>query len=304
MSTGILSNSKAIWGLGLLAFAAVCYFCINYHLPSIAGSSTAVAVPAATAALASSNLEARFFNGKVVLNGTLPDQSAKAQVVAKAKELYGDGNFVDNLKINAQTAFPSSGWLSSALALLPYANRINNEGGFALDANSVVVRGLVDSDDIKSKLIADTTAAVGKTVRVEDKVLVKGKVTEAQASDFQAKLNQMIAGKIVEFDTGSDRLTDKGKAVLDEMVKVLAEVPGIPVEIGGHTDSRGNAASNLNLSQRRARTCLQYLSEKGVDAKRLSSKGYGATKPVADNNTPEGLQRNRRIEFNLQKEGK
>lgn len=302
--SSILSNSKAIWGLGLLAFAALCYFCINYHLPSIAGSNSAAAVPAATAALASSNLEARLLNGKVILNGTLPDQSAKAQVVAKAKELYGDGNYVDNLKISNQTALPSAGWLGSALALMPYAKQVNNEGGFALDANSVVVRGLVDSDDIKTKLISDATAAVGKTVRVEDKVLVKGKVTEAQASDFQAKLNQMLVGKIVEFDTGSDSLTDKGKAVLDQMVKVLAEVPGVPVEIGGHTDSRGNASANMSLSQRRARTCQQYLSEKGVDAKRLSSKGYGSTKPIADNNTPEGLQRNRRIEFTVQKEAK
>lgn len=300
----ILSNSKAIWGLGLLAFAAVCYFCINYHLPSIAGSNAAVAVPAATTALASSNLEARLFNGKVILNGTLPDQSAKAQIVAKAKELYGDGNYIDNLKISNQTALPSAGWLGSALSLMPYANKINNEGGFAMDANSVVVRGLVDSDEIKSKMIADATAAAGQAVRVEDKVIVKGKVTDAQASDFQAKLNQMLVGKIVEFDTGSDQLTDKGKAVLDQMVSVLAQVPGIPVEIGGHTDSRGNAAANLNLSQRRARTCLQYLGEKGVDAKRLSSKGYGSIKPIADNNTPEGLQRNRRIEFTVLKEGK
>jgi outer membrane protein OmpA-like peptidoglycan-associated protein len=92
--------------------------------------------------------------------------------------------------------------------------------------------------------------------------------------------------------------------VLDEMVNVLADAPGIPVEIGGHTDARGPAIFNQTLSQRRARACLRYLAQKGVAAQRLSSKGYGSTKPLADNNTPEGQQRNRRIEFTVQKVGK
>jgi OmpA-OmpF porin, OOP family len=304
MSSNVLSSSKAIWSLGLLAFAILCFFCISSHAPQLLGlSASTVALPAATT-LASTNLEARLLNGKVTLTGTLPDESAKAQLLARAKELYGDGNFMDNVKVSNQTAFPTGDWLGSALALLPFASRMNNEGGFALDGKTVTVRGLVETDDTKSKLIADTVSAVGKDVRVEDKIMVRGKITAAQASDFQARLNQMLVGKIVEFDTNSDLLTDKGKAVLDEMVKVLGEVPGVPVEIGGHTDSRGNAGLNQNLSQRRARSCLQYLVQKGVDARRLSSNGYGSLKPIADNNTPEGQQRNRRIEFNVLKEGK
>ena len=303
MNGKILSSNTAVWSIGLLAFALLCYMCVSWHAPQFAGLGSA-AVPSVTTALGSPNLEARLFNGKVTLTGTLPDQSVKAKVLERAKELYGVNNFTDNLKVSNQTAFPNAGWFNSALALMPFANRMNNEGGFAIDGKSVVVRGLVETDDIRTRLIADAKTAAGSGVRVEDKVMVKGKVTAAQATDFQAKLNQMIAGKIVEFDTSSDVLTDKGKAVLDEMVKVLGDAPGIPVEIGGHTDSRGNPALNDNLSQRRARTCLRYLAQKGVDARRLSSKGFGSSKPLADNNTTEGQQRNRRIEFTVLKEGK
>ncbi len=302
MSSKVLSSS-AIWSFGLLAFAVLCSICIFWHAPLFAGLESASEVPVTTTVV-SANLEARLFNGKVTLTGTLPDPSAKIQVLGRAKELYGEGNFIDNLKVNKQTAFPSARWFNAALALMPFANRVNNEGGFAMDGNSVIVRGLVDTDDSKSKLISEATAAAGSGVRVDDKLMVKGKVTAAQATDFQAKLNQMMAGKIVEFDTNSDVLTDKGKAVLDEMVRVLSEAPGIPVEVSGHTDARGNAALNENLSQRRARTCLRYLAQKGVDARRMSSRGYGSSKPIADNNVSEGQQRNRRIEFTVLKEGK
>lgn len=303
MSSKILSDNKAVWSMGFLAFALLCLVCVYWHAPQFAGLESAGVAPVTTP-LVSSNLEARLFNGKVTLTGSLPDQAAKAQVLGRAKELYGANNFIDNLKVSHQTGFPHASWFSSALALMPFANRVNNEGGFAIDGNTAIVRGLVETDEVKSKLIADAISAAGSGVRVEDKVMVKGKVTAAQATDFQAKLNQMIAGKIVEFDTNSDVLTDKGKAVLVEMVKVLSEAPGIPVEVSGHTDSRGNPALNEDLSQRRARTCLRYLAQKGVDARRLSSKGYGSSKPIADNNTLEGQQRNRRIEFTVLKEGK
>ncbi len=303
MSKKILRSNQVVWSVGLLAFALLCGFCIYWHAPQFAGLTSADAV-AATSSVVSTNLEARFLKGSVTLTGTLPDPSAKTQMLERAKQLYGANNFIDNLKVSRQSAFPSAGWFNAALALLPYANQVNNEGGFILDSKTVTVRGLVESDDIKSKLIAEVVSAAGMGIRVEDKVMVKGKVTVAQATDFQAKLNQMIAGKIVEFDTNSDVLTDKGKAVLGEMVKVLGEAPGIPVEVSGHTDARGNPALNENLSQRRARTCLRYLAQKGVDARRLSSNGYGANKPIADNNTSEGQQRNRRIEFTVLREGK
>ncbi len=303
MSGNILLSNRTVWSLGLLAFAVLCGVCVYWHAPQFAALDAEGALPVTTAPV-SSNLEARLFNGKVTLTGMLPDPAAKAQVIGRAKELYGANNLIDNLKVSNQTAFPKAGWFNAALSLLPFVQRMNNEGGFGLDGSTVTLRGLVESEDLKSKLVADATKVIGNSLRVEDKVLVKGKVTTAQATDFQAKLNQMMAGKIVEFDTSSDVLTDKGRAVLNEMVKVLNEVPGIPVEIGGHTDARGDAALNENLSRQRARACLQYLVQKGVNARRLSSDGYGSSKPLADNNTAEGQQRNRRIEFTVLSEGK
>jgi OOP family OmpA-OmpF porin len=71
----------------------------------------------------------------------------------------------------------------------------------------------------------------------------------------------------------------------------------VKIEIGGHTDADGHESSNLKLSQRRADTVKNYLVKKGVPASRMTAKGYGELHPVADNKSPEGKAKNRRVEL-------
>jgi outer membrane protein OmpA-like peptidoglycan-associated protein len=71
----------------------------------------------------------------------------------------------------------------------------------------------------------------------------------------------------------------------------------VKLEIGGHTDSDGDAAKNVALSQSRADAVKKILVDQGIDAARLTTKGYGSTKPVDVNTTPEGKANNRRVEF-------
>ena len=69
------------------------------------------------------------------------------------------------------------------------------------------------------------------------------------------------------------------------------------IEIRGHTDVRGEYDYNIDLSQRRAQAVVNYLLSKGITKNRVTSKGYGSTMPIADNETAEGRQKNRRVEF-------
>jgi outer membrane protein OmpA-like peptidoglycan-associated protein len=71
------------------------------------------------------------------------------------------------------------------------------------------------------------------------------------------------------------------------------------VEIGGHTDNVGSDESNLQLSDSRAKSVVEYLVSKGIDASRLTYKGYGETQPIADNESDEGRAKNRRTEFRV-----
>ena len=103
----------------------------------------------------------------------------------------------------------------------------------------------------------------------------------------------------VYFELGSARLTRDSKRVLDQVVEVLQQFPQLRIEVQAHTDSLGRAESNQKLSEARARSVMEYLTSKGIDAGRLEARGYGESRPVASNDTPEGRARNRRVEFRV-----
>jgi len=86
-------------------------------------------------------------------------------------------------------------------------------------------------------------------------------------------------------------------AELGKLVSFLNSNATVKIEIGGHTDSTGDKISNQKLSENRAKSVMDYLLSKGIVASRLTSKGYGDTKPVADNKTEEGRAANRRTAF-------
>lgn len=112
-----------------------------------------------------------------------------------------------------------------------------------------------------------------------------------------------IADK-VQFETGSSTILPVSFGLLDEVAKVFVDNPQIElVQVEGHTDSTGSAGFNRTLSQKRAESVLTYLSTKGVKASRMKAKGFGPDKPIADNNTDAGKEQNRRVEFNIVKQG-
>jgi OmpA-OmpF porin, OOP family len=98
------------------------------------------------------------------------------------------------------------------------------------------------------------------------------------------------------FATGSSKLLSSANSKLDEVVKSAADFPEIQLSVSGYTDNVGNATSNQRLSQDRADAVKAYLTSKGVAANRISTKGFGADSPIADNSTADGRSKNRRVE--------
>jgi outer membrane protein OmpA-like peptidoglycan-associated protein len=113
----------------------------------------------------------------------------------------------------------------------------------------------------------------------------------------KAKLERAI--KLVQFETGKATLLKKSYPVLDQVVSVMNTYPDYSLNISGHTDNVGDDKFNLDLSERRAKACYDYLLSKGIAAGRMASKGYGETQPKADNKTAAGREANRRVEFEL-----
>ena len=111
-------------------------------------------------------------------------------------------------------------------------------------------------------------------------------------------INLVMPGNIT-FGSGSADLNPSFFGVLDSVALVLKEYNKTTVDVSGHTDSTGSAQKNQALSEQRANTVAQYLRTKGVTDQRLAVAGHGPTRPVASNDSPDGRQRNRRVEISL-----
>jgi len=90
---------------------------------------------------------------------------------------------------------------------------------------------------------------------------------------------------------------------LNSVAMILQEDPTVAFEVGGHTDNVGPEHSNWVLSEQRAKAVVEYLISKGIAAERLTPKGYGASRPIAESATEEGRWLNRRIEFSIRTKG-
>lgn len=149
----------------------------------------------------------------------------------------------------------------------------------------------------------------GITVRADGYLFHSENVNFAEASEFQEiirdiELNMIAIGSKVVlrnifFDTGKSKLRPESTAELDRLTRLLTEMPAISIEISGHTDNVGSAASNKKLSNDRAKAVVDYLVKNGVAPNRLTFVGYGFDQAVAPNDNEEGRQQNRRTEFKI-----
>ena len=113
------------------------------------------------------------------------------------------------------------------------------------------------------------------------------------------KIGSKIALRNVFFDSGKSEIRSESNTELDRLAQLLKDVPGLKIELSGHTDNTGSAPNNLKLSQSRADAVVNYLTAKGIAANRMKAVGYGSNKPVAENSTVQGRQDNRRTEFEI-----
>jgi len=107
--------------------------------------------------------------------------------------------------------------------------------------------------------------------------------------------------KNIYFDTDSANIKDESFVSLNQIVQLLKDNLNIKVEISAHTDNVGGYDYNINLSQRRATSVVNYIISKGISKEKLEAKGYGETKPIASNNSESNRAKNRRVEFKILK---
>jgi outer membrane protein OmpA-like peptidoglycan-associated protein len=137
----------------------------------------------------------------------------------------------------------------------------------------------------------------------------KGCTAQAVVEITKKNIPELTAGRIrngqairveqLQFDIDSINIKASFKPILDEVFDFLTDNPGIVVEVGGHTNGLCQDEFCIRLSTARAKSVAEYLINRGIDAKRVLFKGYGRTIPIATNSTPEGRQKNQRVEIKI-----
>jgi OmpA-OmpF porin, OOP family len=225
---------------------------------------------------------------QVVASGTVPDEAARDAIVQRLRALYGAGAVTDRLQVGPVLAPP--GWHAQVQKLLGPGIKAVGKGELKVEGGAVTVRGEVASDAARTRTGNELSAAMapGYTLR-----------TELRVAQGQQMLDAVLAQRIIEFDSGQATLRPSGMAILDDMAAVILKLKGANIEVRGHTDNVGQRSANIALSEARAQAVRTYLAQKGVDPATVAVSGLGPDQPVADNGSPEGRARNRRIEFKL-----
>jgi outer membrane protein OmpA-like peptidoglycan-associated protein len=174
-----------------------------------------------------------------------------------------------------------------------------------------IVESLVESDSVTGEYLMVLTqgAEYALYVNKEAYLFKSYNFNYSEVADFKPIIINIDLEKAREgsvailnnifFDVDKYDLKDKSKTELDKIIRFLLVNPAVRVEIGGHTDNSGSADHNRQLSERRANSVFIFLSEHGIEKKRLVTKGYGSDRPIASNDTDEGRSQNRRIEVRI-----
>ncbi len=167
--------------------------------------------------------------------------------------------------------------------------------GSKVDARGCTLVTDADNDGVPDeKDLCPFTAA---NVKVDS----EGCPIELSVREIELLDKGRITERNIQFETAKWNLLPESNPVLDEIGAILIQWPRLRIEIGGHADARGSDAYNLDLSEKRANTVLEYLIAKypQITREQYNSKGYGEQAPVANNKTIEGMAKNRRVEFKV-----
>jgi OOP family OmpA-OmpF porin len=238
-------------------------------------------------------------DGRVELRGRLTDDLQRQAVDAFARAAFEGADVLTATRVDATLP---DGWPIRVLAGLEALAEVEH-GSLLVRADTVEVSGVTGSLEARGRItqILSGKLGQGQTFRVNvryDEAL-DPIASIPTPEECAAEVNAAIALKKITFTPASAELAVDARPVLDGLAEILRDCPAMQLEIGGHTDSQGSEGGNQSLSQARAEAVLLALQGRRVDISGMTAVGYGETKPIADNETEEGREANRRIEFVL-----
>jgi OmpA-OmpF porin, OOP family len=278
---------------------------------------------------------AQFTDGRLVLSGYVPNDAVRADLVAAARESLPGAAVIDKM---APGEGAPQGWAGVAVATVRELTRLDSAGAETKDAALVVSGTAADgatAEAIRARLRA---ALPTTTIKLTDQIRVKetpppppvplpapapaqaeapakeptaaiairpdtpappAEAAVVRARACEEQLASLASAGQILFRLASAELESVSSQTLDKLAEAAKSCPGMHIEVGGHASSEGSAEINQQLSLKRAQSVVAYLVHAGVDATQLEPVGFGATRPIAPNDSSENMARNRRIEFTV-----
>ncbi len=261
---------------------------------------------------------------QLTLSGTLHSEQEVAAIIDAANIRVGEDNIINQIQVDAEHK-PAS-WLDSAKKLLISLPPL--QGAMSIDNAGATFSGTTETKEdyigtvrqgrwamrdqaalnFANNITLDTRrldelARMEREKAAREKQAQLARETAQRQQSCQTTLNELLASQTILFATNKAEIAIESYDLLFELASIINgcedDLAGKKVTIGGHTDSAGQAAYNLDLSQRRADAILQYLQNAGLAPELFEAVGYGEDQPVADNESAEGRARNRRITFEI-----
>ncbi|MEM1087485.1 MAG: OmpA family protein [Pseudomonadota bacterium] len=249
--------------------------------------------------------KAKHVKDTLVLSGTAETEADKNEIASIAQANF-DGDVIDRMTV-ASSEYAD--WIGGVRLGLPhFADFESGEMLFEPEETGFEFKGKAAPSTLQ--FLAEDMATLGSTYNVDISAqpseVILDELSGVDLGDdpliaCQASFDLMMTANTVVFESGSAVISRESGETLDKIMAVAATCnDSLKFEVGGHTDSSGDASSNISLSRARAQAVSNYMQAAGFDANRLLVVGYGPERPVADNSTPEGRAENRRIEFSVQ----
>ena len=237
--------------------------------------------------------------GLLQIRGRVADAQMNETVETYARARFGAAQIAMGTRVAG--GLPQ-GWSVRVLAGLEALSRLEH-GAAVVTPESVSVRGDTGIQDASAQISRLLIETVGQSEEFEIEVAYREELDPIAAlptpEECLQQITRLTEGRKITFDPGSASIAGGAQAVVDDIAEILRRCADLRVEIGGYTDSQGREEMNQRLSQQRAEAVLTALRARRVPVSSFLAVGYGEENPIADNDTAEGREANRRIEFRL-----
>ncbi len=237
--------------------------------------------------------------GLVQLRGRLASEATRTLATSYAQSLFGSG--VVHTAARLDENLPGD-WSTRVLTGLEALGNLSN-GAVVVTADTMSVTGNTGDQQANSRIAQLLADKLGEASVFDIAVTYQKKLDPVAGlptpEECEAQIGEIATARKINFEPGSAQIDAAAVNTLNDIADVLKKCGELRLEIQGHTDSQGRESMNLNLSQERAQAVLNELRARRVLTAGFRAKGYGETLPVADNDTEDGREANRRIEFRL-----